>query len=163
MVDDRSAAWAYAALLAAMLISSGNFLLGNLAVRDIEPLTLAFWRTAIAPACVLPFAIPARHDIAIYFRRQKARALVLTLTGVVLPAWLMYRALRFDDLIDLGVAYTLIPLLVVLFYFFIATRVPLGNLSKNALTSAGPVQPSAFAAASVAAPTRSGAAFASGL
>ena len=94
MVDDRSAAWAYAALLAAMLISSGNSMLGNLAVRAIDPLTLTFWRTAIALACVLPFAIPARHDIAMYFRRQKARALVLTLTGVVLPAWLMYRAVR---------------------------------------------------------------------
>jgi drug/metabolite transporter (DMT)-like permease len=114
MTDDRSTAWAYAALLVAMLISSGNFLLGNLAVRDIEPLTLAFWRTAIALACVLPFAIPARHDIAMYFRRQKAGVVVLTLTGVVLPAWLMYRALRFDDLIDLAVAYTFIPLLVVL-------------------------------------------------
>ena len=112
---DRSALWAYAALLAAVLISSGNFMFGNLAVREIEPWTLAFWRTAIGMACVLPLALRARRDLAGYFRRQKIRVLVLTLTGVILPAWLIYRSLRSDDLIDLAVAYTFIPLLAVLF------------------------------------------------
>ena len=59
MNDEKSPAWAYAALLAAMLISSGNFLLANLAVQEIEPLTLTFWRTALATACVVPFALRA--------------------------------------------------------------------------------------------------------
>jgi drug/metabolite transporter (DMT)-like permease len=115
MADERSAAWAYAALLAAMLISSGNFVLGNLAVREIAPETLAFWRTAIATACVLPLALRARRDLLGYFRRQKARALVLSLTGVVLPAWFMYLSVRSDDLINLSVGYTFIPLMAVLF------------------------------------------------
>jgi len=115
MRADRSAAGAYAAMLAAMLISSGNFMFGNLAVREIQPWTLAFWRTAIALACVLPFAVQARSDLVGYFRRQKVKVLVLTLTGVVLPAWFMYLSVRSDDLIDLGVAYTFIPLMTVLF------------------------------------------------
>jgi drug/metabolite transporter (DMT)-like permease len=113
--EGRGAAGAYAALLVAMLISSGNFMLGNLAVREIAPSTLAFWRTAIATACVLPVALRARRDLIGYARRQKAKVLVLTLTGVVLPAWFMYLSVRSDDLIDLSVGYTFIPLLAVLF------------------------------------------------
>jgi drug/metabolite transporter (DMT)-like permease len=90
-------------------------MLGNLAVREIAPETLAFWRTAIATACVLPFALHARRGLGSYFRRQKVKVLVLSLTGVVLPAWFMYLSVRSDDLIDLSVGYTFIPLMAVLF------------------------------------------------
>jgi uncharacterized membrane protein len=86
MREEGSAVWAYAAMLAAMLISSGNFLFGNLAIREIEPLTLTFWRTAIALACVVPFALQGKHDLVAYFRRQKVKVLVLSVTGVILPA-----------------------------------------------------------------------------
>ncbi|MGH6901112.1 MAG: DMT family transporter, partial [Geminicoccaceae bacterium] len=110
-----SAVWAYAALLAAMLISSGNFMFGNLAVREIAPWTLTFWRTAIALACVVPFAVQAKRDLVGYFRRQKLKVLVLCVTGVILPAWLMYLSLRSHLVIDLSVGYTLIPLMAVLF------------------------------------------------
>ncbi|MGH6895330.1 MAG: DMT family transporter [Geminicoccaceae bacterium] len=115
MQEESGAAWAYAALLAAMLISSGNFMFGNLAVREIAPWTLTFWRTAIALACVVPFALQGHHDLAGYFRRQKVKVLVLSVTGVILPAWLMYLSLRSHLLIDLSVGYTLIPLMAVLF------------------------------------------------
>jgi drug/metabolite transporter (DMT)-like permease len=114
MRADGGARWAYAALLAAMLISSGNFVLGNLAMREIAPWTLTFWRTAIALVCLLPFALEAKRDLAGYFRRQKLKILVLSATGVILPAWFMYLSLRSDDLIDLSVGYTFIPLIAVL-------------------------------------------------
>jgi drug/metabolite transporter (DMT)-like permease len=114
MNDEKSPAWAYAALLAAMLISSGNFLLANLAVQEIEPLTLTFWRNAIATACVVPFALRALRPLADYFRRQKIKVLLLTVTGVILPPWFMYISLRSDDLINLSVGYTFIPLMAVL-------------------------------------------------
>jgi drug/metabolite transporter (DMT)-like permease len=112
---DSGAFWAYAAMLAAMLISSGNFLFGNLAVREIDPVTLAFWRNAIALACTVPFVVRARPDLAGYFRRQKLKLLVLSVLGSVLTAWLMYLSLRSDDLINLSVGYTFIPLLAVVF------------------------------------------------
>jgi drug/metabolite transporter (DMT)-like permease len=115
MNDEKSPTWAYAALLAAMLISSGNFLLANLAVQEIEPLTLTFWRNAIATACVVPFALRAGRPFADYFRQQKVRVRILTVTGVILPPWLMYISLRSDDLINLSVGYTFIPLMAVLF------------------------------------------------
>jgi drug/metabolite transporter (DMT)-like permease len=115
MADKKTAIWAYAALVAAMLISSCNFLLANLAVREIDPVTLAFWRNAIATACFAPFVAWARRDLLGYFRRQKVRLLVLTVIGVILPAWFMYLSLRSDDLINLSVGYTFIPLMAVLF------------------------------------------------
>ena len=115
MDDQRSPALAYAAMLAAMLISSGNFIFGNLAIREIEPWTLTFWRTAIGTACLLPFVLQTRRDLVGYFRRQKVKVLVLSVTGVVLPPWFIYLSLRSDRLIDLSVGYTFIPLMTVLF------------------------------------------------
>ena len=102
-------------MLAAMLISSGNFVFGNLAVREIDPVALAFWRNAIALACTLPFVVRARPDLAGYIRRQKLKLLVLSALGSVLTAWLIYLSLRSNDLINLSFGYTLIPLMAVLF------------------------------------------------
>jgi uncharacterized membrane protein len=102
-------------MVAAMLISAGNFLFGNLAVREIDPAVLAFWRNAIALGCTLPFVLRARPDLVGYFRRQGPKLLVLSALGSVLTAWLMYLSLRSNDLINLGVGYTLIPLMTVLF------------------------------------------------
>jgi drug/metabolite transporter (DMT)-like permease len=39
---------------------------------------------------------------------------VLSVTGVILPAWFMYLSLRSDDLINLSVGYNFIPLMAVL-------------------------------------------------
>jgi drug/metabolite transporter (DMT)-like permease len=102
-------------MLAAMLVSSGNFLFGNLAVREIGPVTLAFWRNAVALACTVPFVVRGRPDLAGYFRRRKLELLVLSGLGSVLTAWFMYLGLRADDLINLSFGYTLIPLMAVLF------------------------------------------------
>lgn len=115
MAGEPRAVWAYGAMLAAMLISSGNFVFGTLAVREIEPWTLTFWRTVIGAACLVPIVVQARRDLAGYFRRHKLKVLVLSVTGVVLPPWFIYLSLRSDDLIDLSVGYTFIPLMAVLF------------------------------------------------
>ena len=114
MDDQRSPGLAYGAMLAAMLISSGNFVFGNLAVHEIDAWTLAFWRTAIGTACLLPIVLQGRRDLLGYFRRQKVKVLVLSVTGVVLPPWFIYLSLHSDRLIDLSVGYTFIPLLTVL-------------------------------------------------
>ena len=136
---DSGALWAYAAMLAAMLISSGNFLFGNLAVREIDPVTLAFWRNAIALACTVPFVVRARPDLAGYFRRQKLKLLVLSVLGSVLTAWLMYLSLRSDDLINLSVGYTFIPLLAVVFSaLLLAERLSWIHISGSRWRSSAP-------------------------
>ena len=103
------------ALLAAMLISAGNFLFGNLAVNEIPPVVLAFWRCLIATICVLPFVIIKGGSPIRYFRENWLRISVLAFVGVVVCPWLVYLALRSDDLIDLGAGYTSVPLLTILF------------------------------------------------
>ena len=103
------------ALLAAMLISAGNFLFGNLAVNEIPPAVLAFWRCLIATICVLPFVIIKGGRPIRYFRANWLRISVLAFVGVVVCPWLVYLALRSDDLIDLGAGYTSVPLLTILF------------------------------------------------
>lgn len=106
---------AYAALLLAMLISAGNFLFGNLAVKEIPPVILAFWRCLIGGLCVLPFVIAKRGNPLATFRKDWLRIVVLAAVGVVVCPWLIYVALQSNDLIDLGAGYTSVPLLTILF------------------------------------------------
>ena len=114
MRGDRFAV-AYAALLLAMLISAGNFLFGNLAVKEIPPVILAFWRCLIGALCVLPFVIVKRGNPFATFRKDWLRIVVLAAVGVVVCPWLIYVALQSNDLIDLGAGYTSVPLLTILF------------------------------------------------
>lgn len=109
------AALAYGALLLAMLVSAGNFLFGNLAVKEIPPMALTFWRCLIGALCVLPFVLRKQSNPIQYFRRGWRRIVVLAVVGVVASPWLIYLALRSNDLIDLGAGYTSIPLLTILF------------------------------------------------
>jgi drug/metabolite transporter (DMT)-like permease len=106
---------AYGALILAMLISAGNFLFGNLATNEIPPIVLTFWRCLIAALCMLPYVFKNRGNPIQYFRRGWRRNLPLAVFGVVGPPWLIYLALRSNDLIDLGAGYTSIPLLTILF------------------------------------------------
>jgi drug/metabolite transporter (DMT)-like permease len=106
---------AYAALLLAMLISSGNFLFGNRAVDDIPAIVLTFWRCFIATLCVLPFVLRKQGNPIPYFRHNWLRLGALSVVGVVVCPWLVYLALRSDELIDLGAGYTSVPLLTIVF------------------------------------------------
>lgn len=118
MFKNRTAI-AYSALFLAMLISSGNFLFGNLAVKEVPPIVLAFWRCLIAVLCVLPFVLRKDGNPLRYFRRNRVRILILAFIGVVATPWLVYLALRSDDLIDLGAGYTSVPVLTILFSAFL--------------------------------------------
>lgn len=106
---------AYCALLLAMLVSAGNFLFGNLAVNEVPPVVLAFWRCLIAVICVVPFVLKKQGNPIRYFRSNSLRITILAIVGVVFTPWLVYLALRSNDLIDLGAGYTSVPLLTILF------------------------------------------------
>ena len=114
--------WAYGAMVVAMLISSGNFIFGSLAVDSLPASVVTFWRTAIAMLCMLPFFLRSGHGIVRYLREHRLKALWLMLTGVVLPAWFIYLSLHSDTLIDLAVGYTMIPLMTVLFSALLLSR-----------------------------------------
>ena len=58
-----AATGAYAMLALAILIWSGNFVVGRWANLDVPPVALSFWRHVLAAALVLPFVIGAlRRD-----------------------------------------------------------------------------------------------------
>ena len=104
---------AYAALLLAMVIVSGNFVFGCHAMKEIPALPLSFWRTIIATLCLLPLAIFSRRNITTFFQQNMLKGIVLVVTGVILPPWFIYLALNSSKLVDLSVGYTSIPLMTV--------------------------------------------------
>ncbi|MFA3919858.1 DMT family transporter [Ruegeria hyattellae] len=108
-------ALAYGALLLAMLISSGNFLFGNLAVNEVDPVVLTFWRCLIAAIFVLPLVMKRQNKLIRHFQSSWLRLTTLACIGVVATPWFVYSALRSNDLIDLGAGYTSVPLLTILF------------------------------------------------
>ncbi|WP_299669940.1 DMT family transporter [uncultured Ruegeria sp.] len=106
---------AYGALLLAMMISAGNFLFGNLAVKEVHPVVLTFWRCLIAAVFVLPLVLRGRSNPFRHFQSSWLRIVVLACIGVVATPWFVYSALQSNDLIDLGAGYTSVPLLTILF------------------------------------------------
>lgn len=114
-MNSKRTSLAYVALLGTMLISAGNFLFGNLAVNEMPAGVLAFWRCLIAAICVLPFVLLKGGRPFRSLRQNWRQLAVLSFVGVVACPWLVYLALRSDDLIDLGAGYTSVPLLTILF------------------------------------------------
>ncbi|MEM8631955.1 MAG: DMT family transporter [Pseudomonadota bacterium] len=110
---------AFGALTLAMLISSGNFIAGNLAVDDVSPAVLTFWRCLIAALCVLPFVVRARGHPLRYLMQTWRYLIPLSIVGVVLAPLLIYLALRSEDLIDLAAGYTSIPVITIFLSAFV--------------------------------------------
>jgi drug/metabolite transporter (DMT)-like permease len=87
-------AGAFGLLALAMLLWAGNWVVGR-ALRDaIDPLSLNFWRWAIAALALLPFALPQLAGRGEVLRRHAGLLLLLSLTGVALFQTLVYLGLR---------------------------------------------------------------------
>ena len=87
-------AGAFGLLALAMLLWAGNWVAGR-ALRDaIDPLSLNFWRWAIAALALLPFALPQLAGRGEVLRRNAGLLLLLSLTGVALFQTLVYLGLR---------------------------------------------------------------------
>jgi drug/metabolite transporter (DMT)-like permease len=84
----------YVLLALSNLFWAGNWVLGR-ALRDaFNPVTLNFWRWAIAALVLLPFALPQLAGKGPLLRRHAGLLAALTLTGVVLFQSLVYLGLR---------------------------------------------------------------------
>ncbi|MBE7928812.1 DMT family transporter [Pseudomonas saudiphocaensis] len=120
MPDSRK--WAFAGLLLAVLLWSGNALVARAFHEDIPPLSLSFWRWTLATCLLLPFV--AR---SIWHHRQTLRAAgwrlpIVAALGIASYNTLLYSAAQSTEAINLTLLNTCIPL-----FAFIGAGVLLGE------------------------------------
>lgn len=85
---------AFALLAAAMLLWAGNWVVGRALREAFDPVTLNFWRWAIAALVLVPFALPQLAGRGEAIRRNAGLLLLLAFTGVALFQTLVYLGLR---------------------------------------------------------------------
>jgi drug/metabolite transporter (DMT)-like permease len=85
---------AFALLALAMLLWAGNWVVGRALREAFDPVTLNFWRWAIAALVLVPFALPQLAGRAELIRRHAGLLVLLSLTGVALFQSLVYLGLR---------------------------------------------------------------------
>ena len=85
---------AFGLLALTMLIWAGNWVVGRALREEIDPVTLNFWRWAIAALALAPFALPQLAGRGEVLRRNLGLLLLLSFTGVALFQTLVYLGLR---------------------------------------------------------------------
>ncbi len=120
------------------LFWAGNFIVGRAMRGDVPPLTLLFWRRAIAFVCLLPFAWrPMRRDWPLYWRHRWL-VLGVSLAGVVAFNSLVYVGLQWTAAANGLLLNSFIPILIVLFgALFHGQRLHLGQVFRLALSFSG--------------------------
>ena len=105
---------AFALLALANLLWSGNWIAGR-ALRDsFDPVSLNFWRWAIATLALAPFALPALRGQGALLRRHAGILLVLSLTGIAVFQSLVYLGLRSTTAVNAVLINSSIPLFILL-------------------------------------------------
>ena len=100
----------YFLLTLTTLFWSGNMVLGRAIRNDIPPLTLAFWRWAIALLLVLPFALPHLRKQWPQLRKGWKPVLVLGALGVGGYNTLAYVALQYTAATNAVLLNSFIPI-----------------------------------------------------
>lgn len=104
-----SALSAFLLLALANLLWSGNWIAGR-ALRDaFDPLTLNFWRWAIATLVLAPFALPALRGQGALLRRHAGILFILSLTGIAVFQSLVYLGLRSTTAVNAVLINSSIP------------------------------------------------------
>ncbi|TLP96780.1 DMT family transporter [Nesterenkonia salmonea] len=101
-------AHAYIACLFVVIFYSGNILVGS-ALNELPPITVAFFRVAIAAAVLVPLGWRSAWSNRSAFRRHIGPLLLLTLTGVTFFNTFIYGALQFTSATNVSVLEAIIP------------------------------------------------------
>jgi drug/metabolite transporter (DMT)-like permease len=100
---------AFLLLALANLLWSGNWIAGR-ALRDsFDPVSLNFWRWAIATLALAPFALPALRGQGALLRRHAGILLILSLTGIAVFQSLVYLGLRSTTAVNAVLINSSIP------------------------------------------------------
>ncbi|HRF72844.1 MAG TPA: DMT family transporter [Accumulibacter sp.] len=100
----------YLLLALTVLFWSGNMVLGRAIREQVPPLSLAFWRWAIALALVLPLALPHLRAQWPLLRRGWRSVLILGLLGVAGYNTLAYVALTYTAATNAVLLNSFIPI-----------------------------------------------------
>ncbi len=105
----------YLLLMLTTLFWSGNFVLSRGMHTAIPPMTLSFWRWAIALLILLGLAHRHLFSQRHLFRRHHRFILVQSLLGVTGFNTLLYQAMQYTTAINAVLVNSCIPVLIVLF------------------------------------------------
>ena len=109
----------YILLTLAVLFWAGNFILGRAFHNDIPPIALAFWRWAIASLLIIgPAFRHLRRDWPEILRHWPA-VLLLSAIGIAAFNTLAYSGLQYTQAINAFLIQSLMPVMIVIFSFFI--------------------------------------------
>lgn len=109
----ESRRWApnpYLLLTLTSLFWSGNMVIGRGIRADIPPITLAFWRWAIAFACVLPLALPHMREQWPLLKKGWKPVIVLGVLGVGGYNTFAYIALQYTPATNAVLLNSFIPI-----------------------------------------------------
>jgi drug/metabolite transporter (DMT)-like permease len=96
------------------LVWAGNWVIGR-AMRDaLDPVSLNFWRWAIAALVIAPFTLPAVIAQRAVLRRHAGILLLLALIGVALFQTMVYRGLRTTTAVNAVLINSSAPLFILL-------------------------------------------------
>lgn len=114
---------AYAFVMLAIILFSGNFIAGKVATEEIAPFTLAWFRTLIALLVLLAFARQEfKYARPLMLKNWKA-LYGMALTGVVLFPALVYTSLNYTTTINASIVEALTPsVAMVLSFLFLRER-----------------------------------------
>lgn len=104
----------YVLLIFAVLFWSGNFIVGRGIHNEIPPMTLAFWRWAVALLIILPFSlghIVHQYDI---IRRNLKILTVLAILSVTNFSIFIYMALKLSTATSTVLINSMIPIFIVM-------------------------------------------------
>ena len=104
----------YVLLIFAVLFWSGNFIVGRGIHNEIPPITLAFWRWAVALLIILPFSlghIVHQFDI---IRRNLIILTVLAILSITNFSIFIYMALKLSTATNTVLINSMIPIFIVM-------------------------------------------------
>jgi drug/metabolite transporter (DMT)-like permease len=104
----------YVLLIFAVLFWSGNFIVGRGIHNEIPPITLAFWRWAVALLIILPFSLGHIVNQFDIIRRNLKILTVLAILSVTNFSIFIYMALKLSTATNTVLINSMIPIFIVI-------------------------------------------------
>jgi drug/metabolite transporter (DMT)-like permease len=130
----------YLLLILAVIIFSGNFIVGKIVTDTIPPFTLSLLRSFIAFLIMIPIGFKEWKDHKPLWRKEWKPLFGLSLTGIVLFTSLIYTAINYTTTINASIVEATTPVFaIILGYIFLKERFNYLQITGTALSLFGVV------------------------